>query len=526
MAFKPERPKDFLSLCHLNPDTIKFAMLLRDGPPNDDEDWMKGLSEEERAILEAERKEKLRSARQKPCKIKACVECEKDVATATIERVHLLKTIALAEEQLKANMDDIHTLTESNQTVEHECDMLTTTLAKLRDRERKELKEKMIEGNRTKNQLEKDINKLSEEIRQNQADEDAEREEAAMKADKVKQKEMSLSLPNVNFTISSVCKDGKKHSGVYRTTITGQKMWSCCMSIEDDASGCQDDQSVGAKSALVVPYRASYTPYSTRQAEHEKNKQDRLDSLHNPMTGIPPMGNKGYRDVRPSKMNASQTSWAGTGFDVGFSKSRLEPGTIQASQSISMNSKGDIDGIIDLGPANSTGSQQMAFDNDGVQQGSLMSPINLGKMSLSFLESNITRIKEHKASRPSTTNGRMGSMRLEQQKVTSGPFPELRSVDRADRYFVPEVYPPIHRSDQSIDRLPKNKRIMDSASLLASYKDSMGGKTSVGKKRHLGMKNMKRLGGRPMTSQSGPHLRPASTRGGSNSLDHYCARIV
>ena len=54
MAFAPEREKTFLSLSHLDPETVKFAQLLRDGPKNDDDDWMKDLTDEERAILEAE----------------------------------------------------------------------------------------------------------------------------------------------------------------------------------------------------------------------------------------------------------------------------------------------------------------------------------------------------------------------------------------------------------------------------------------------------------------------------------------
>ena len=55
MAFKPDRPMGFFDMCHLNPDTIRFAKLLRDGPPVDSigEDWKADLSPEEIQVCTA-----------------------------------------------------------------------------------------------------------------------------------------------------------------------------------------------------------------------------------------------------------------------------------------------------------------------------------------------------------------------------------------------------------------------------------------------------------------------------------------
>ena len=72
MAFKPERPTPFNDLAHLDADTIKFALMMRDGPPTDDDQWIVGLSEEERKVIEEENKKKTNERKQKPCAVKAC----------------------------------------------------------------------------------------------------------------------------------------------------------------------------------------------------------------------------------------------------------------------------------------------------------------------------------------------------------------------------------------------------------------------------------------------------------------------
>ncbi len=131
--------------------------------------------------------------------------------------------------------------------------------------------------------------------------------------------------------------------------------------------------------------------------------------------------------------------------------------------------------------------------------------------------------------RPSSAaaNGYMGSMRQVQETYTSGPFPVSRMVDLgADSYFQGRMTAKsMPRSNVSIDRLTPGMRMLDSASLLASYNEEKRGK-AVGLRRHLGLKDMHRLHGRPSTATSGPHLRQTSTMASSSSLEHYCARIV
>ena len=58
MAFKPERPTPFNEMAHLDPDTVRFALSMRDSEKNEEEDWMVGLTDEERAIIEEENKKK------------------------------------------------------------------------------------------------------------------------------------------------------------------------------------------------------------------------------------------------------------------------------------------------------------------------------------------------------------------------------------------------------------------------------------------------------------------------------------
>ena len=136
----------------------------------------------------------------------------------------------------------------------------------------------------------------------------------------------------------------------------------------------------------------------------------------------------------------------------------------------------------------------------------LNSPVNLGKASISYLESSLMK-KSHEQmrftqQRPSTSgaNGRMGSMRLVQDKITSGPFPALKTVDiGADAYFQSRmVGKSMPRSDLSNERLAHEYQMLDSASLLASYNETRPNK-NVGMRRP-GLKDMRRLHGRPTTA--------------------------
>ena len=118
----------------------------------------------------------------------------------------------------------------------------------------------------------------------------------------------------------------------------------------------------------------------------------------------------------------------------------------------------------------------------------------------------------------------MGSMRVGQKKLLSGSFPEFANYDLALEYN-PAKDPGMARSDVANSKIAPESQILDSASLLASYNHSKGGMTGVGQqRRHLGLVEMKRRGGRPLTSHSGPHLITTSTVGRATSFSHYCQK--
>ncbi len=75
------------------------------------------------------------------------------------------------------------------------------------------------------------------------------------------------------------------------------------------------------------------------------------------------------------------------------------------------------------------------------------------------------------------------------------------------------------RSDQVNMKLRTGQQTLDSASLLAAYNATVGG-FNVGQQRHKGLKDMRRLGGRPLHAKKGPHLRTTSTVGTAVSLSH------
>lgn len=514
MAFKPERPTPFNAMAHLDPDTARFALAMRESKKDEEEDWMAGLSEEERAIIEEENKKKKAASRMKPCKVKDCVKTEQEVGQQILERASLMKKIDVTEEKVKDCADDITSLMALGEGTEKELDKLTTTLAALKMKEKKDLKEKLVNGRKVTTQLENQITKLQAWIR---SMEDAEDEAAENEKDDSREAQPS-SLPNIDFTLTKHhTKCCKKHTGVFRTSASGFPQWSCCRAEEEDEPGCQDDQSVGVKSTLVHRHSGNFKPYTIRQAEHAADYQNKMESLHHASIA-PASMNKGFRDVRHS-MSASQ-------FYTTMGDSQVSHHSAVSGSKKSRT--GD-----DNRSQRSGGEQSQRSGSKLNLVPDLNSPVNLGKASISYLESSMMK-KSHEQmrftqQRPSTSgaNGRMGSMRLVQDKINSGPFPALKTVDvGADAYFQGRmVGKSMPRSDLSNERLAHEYQMLDSASLLASYNKTRPNK-NVGMRRHLGLKDMRRLHGRPTTATSGPHLRQASTTGAAASLEHYCARMV
>lgn len=511
MAFKPERPTSFNEMAHLDPDTARFALAMREAKKDEEEDWMAGLTEEERAIIEEDNKKKKAASRMKPCKVKDCVKTEQEVGHQILERASLIKKIEMTEEKVNECADDITSLMALGEGTEKELDKLTTTLAGLKAKEKKELKEKLVNGRKTTNQLENQILKLQTLIRKHL--EDAEGEVADKGKDEARA-QASSSLPNIDFTLTNFhTKCGKKHTGVYRTSASGFPQWSCCRAEEEDEPGCQDDQSVGVKSTLVKRHPGNFKPHTIRQAEHEMAYQNKMTSLHHP--SIAPVAmNKGFRDVRYA-MSASQFHTT-----MGYSQVSQHSGSQSGSRRIR---RGD-----ENRSQHSGGEQSQRSGSKFNAMPDLNSPVNLGRASISYLESSIMK-KSHEQmrftkQRPSTSggNGRMGSMRLAQDRLTSGPFPVLTTVDiGADAYAQTRMaIKSMPRSDLSNERLAPENHLLDSASLLACYNETRKDK-NVGMRRHLGLKDMHRLHGRPATSTAGPHLRQASTLGASTSLEHY-----
>ena len=157
MAFKPERPTPFNEMAHLDPETAKYALALRETKKDEEEDWMAGLTDEERAIIEEENKKKKSASRMKPCKVKDCVKTEQEVGHQILERASLIKKIDTTEEKVKECADDITSLMSLSESTEMQLDKLTTTLAALKTKEKKEIKEKLVSGRKTTNQLENQI---------------------------------------------------------------------------------------------------------------------------------------------------------------------------------------------------------------------------------------------------------------------------------------------------------------------------------------------------------------------------------
>ena len=300
---------------HMDADTIRFALLLRLGPQKEDGDFMKNLSEEERRILEEETKRKRAEARTKPCTIAACKQVEQDVSMGIIERVSFIKQVDKAEATVQENLEEYEVLSAQNNANTIEADGLQQTLQALQHKEKKELKEKMSGLNKTKSSLEAQILKAQNEL--------AALKELLEGASSSGPSDSGMgvtgapqlprvSLPQINFTLSpSSCP--RVHCGNYRTTISGTKQWSCCMSEEEDAPGCSEDHSGSVKEAFVFKHREAYRPYTVGLAAHSAAHSAKLAGLHRPISG-PPAMNKGFRDSRGSYGRDSLLSYFPSSF--------------------------------------------------------------------------------------------------------------------------------------------------------------------------------------------------------------------
>ncbi len=506
MAFKPERPIPFNEIQHMDAETVRFALALREKKKEDENDWLAGLSEEERAIIEEENK-KGKASRSKPCKVKDCVKTEADIGHQLLERANLLKNIAAVEDQLNDTTDDLGSLAVLSESTERELDQLTIRASTLKALEKTELKEKLIHARKEAHHLEGKVFRAQAELRKLSAEAEAEAGAEELKAPPTELQ--GGNLPDLDFTLSQFqARYDKKHTGVYRTGPSGFPEWSCCRATDEAEPGCQDDQSVGVRSTLVKRPKSTYLPYTRRRAEHRDDRQRKLDDLHYP-SAAPARGNKGFRDVRQAI--SQQVTLALK------APTRLADGeaSVQSGRS----------------GAGTAGSPSRSQAQPYPEMPDFGDPNELGRASLSYLESNMREASRKQLNftkmRPSTsaTNGRMGSMRLERKTVTSGPFPVIDVVDvGADAYKQSLAKKKeMMRSDVSNARLPAPLHMLDSASLLANYNAEKvrrgADKLSIGKKRHLGLKNMHRLQGRPTTATTGPHLRQASTVGMTTSLD-------
>ena len=566
MAFKPDRPLCFSSMGHLNPDTLRFAVLLREGPPIDGtEDWKKDLSDEEIKILEEENKKKKAERKIKPCVVKKCKEEGHATQLAILERVQLLKKIKEIQEQVLVMEEDIKQADEGNLAVEAEVDHSTELLAELRTREKKGIKEKVVEATRLKQTLDISILKAKAEISKIQ-DEDKALEDAA--AEKAKAASVNDnnnfdhdnndSMPTLSPLNFDLPKNNlqSKHTGTYDFSSTGFKKWSCCMGDDHSQPGCADDHSVGVKSTLVEKGSMAYKPYQMRKEELKAATAEKKDLLHHPVS-CPPKMNKGFRDVRQSHNNYSYYSKnhgghvssldiaitgglgarpsTSDGGGLGHSHSTISfQSPIKNSNSASVSSRSHADRSVKSGRP---GLDKGANINMGgsMDSGGLRPPHDQGKTSLVFLEASMAytnsvldkkRKTQPHADRPSTSGAfpMMGSMRVGHKKITSGSFPVFANVDLELEYN-PVKDTGMARSDIANSKIHQKSQIYDSASLLASYSHSKGGMKDVGQqRRHLGLAEMKRRGGRPLTSQKGPHLRFTSTVGKATSLAHMCQK--
>ncbi len=533
MAFKPDRPLSHFNISHLNPETVRFAILLREGPPKEgNDDWKKDLTEEEIKILEEENLKKKAERKIKPCVVKDCKDTERNVQLFTIERVQLLKKIADTTAALGVLEEDTSQLNKANEQVEAEAIQLTEELAKCRNKEKKELKEKLVTATRTKQQLELAILKANAELSKFKEEAKAEADIAAREKNAQQQQRQHSNLPPVNFQIEHVPLHGHKHTGTYRAIATGFKQWSCCLADDEDAEGCSDEQSIGVRSTLVRKTECAHHPYTQRLHEHEVDIRAKSARLHQPSL-CPPVMNKGFRDARPGHigLNKSQESSptrsrGPEAFQVAPERSKPFDNTNSQTDagSFSGSHKSEVSTSKFSPIRGSTQAEGPFLDmKSGKLDNAQASIVHLESSLLqtaSFLEEK----RRGHPERPSTAGAfpLTGSMRVGQKRVTSGPFPVFASVDLAMVYN-PAVDPGMVASDLRNAGIDSNFQCLDSASLLANYNRSVG-MPAVGQQRHLGLAQLRRHGGRPLTAQSGPHLKTSSTIGKATSLAHFCQK--
>jgi hypothetical protein len=388
------------------------------------------------------------------------------------------------------------------------------------------------------------------------------------------------SLPPVNFDRDFIPKHAPKHTGSYNMTSSGFKQWSCCMADDHSQDGCQDDHSVGLLSTMVNNAEGAHHPYQIRKAEIKAALHEKNQLLHQPIS-CPPNMNKGFRDVRESHPNYSYWSRNHGGHASSLDLAQHAPGMQQqksdsniidattgkpiikkqtgitttpikrpstgsgrsvTSRSI-RSSGGGIGGGGSLAQSQSQ-SQHVGFIDDNDGEGSRMGGsmdssdsrdgnFDTARTSVIYLEASLARtnsILDKKktrmvgSDRPSTAGAfpLTGSMRIMQKKITSGSFPVFSNIDLALEYN-PANDMGVARSDIANSKVKQNMQVLDSASLLANYSSAVG-KNTVGSQRHLGLSEMRRRGGRPLTSQKGPHLLVTSTVGRASSLAHMCQK--
>lgn len=288
MAFKPLSSKEgFNAMAHLDADTIKFAMLLRNGGAEQEEDFMKGLSEEERKILEEENKRKRAEARQKPCAISSCKQVEASVAYCLIERVSIFKALEKARIALDENVDEYEALQTQSTAHTLEADALQQTLQALQHREKKELKEQLAALNKAKAQMEGAIAKAQQEMAELQQKASGVKEQhdggAGMDPMGRSSGTHRSNLPDLNFLLQPPPIAPRVHTGSYCTIASGRKMWSCCLVEEEEAVGCSDDNSTRDKEHFVWKHREAYRPFTVTQAHWKAQHDDKLAALHAPV---------------------------------------------------------------------------------------------------------------------------------------------------------------------------------------------------------------------------------------------------
>jgi len=326
------------------------------------------------------------------------------------------------------------------------------------------------------------------------------------------------------------------------------------MADERDADGCADDQSVGVRSALVHKGGAAHKPFAVRQQEHHMAAEEKKK----PSVRAPLM-NKGFRDVRQSHHNYSYYS-KNHGLYGASHLEIAEHAHLHMSQSTRSSSggAGKLAGLASkvnsggasVGQGSTTSRRSGAgsdaggsFDGNDMQMAGSMDSSgsrldhDQATTSLVFLNSSIAmtnnllvkknaKFTRNKVDKPSTAGAfpMTGSMRVGQKKILSGNFPEFSNFDLALESN-PAKDMGVARSDIANAKTKPAAQILDSASLLAIYANSKGGMKAVGaQRRHLGLAEMRRRGGRPLTSQSGPHLHTTSTVGRASSLGHVCAK--